>query len=191
MPNYVTHSLINTVAIGGMLGFEIAKGAPLEQAAPALIGAAFATFIVNPDVDMPMSLFEEWSFWKRRPLYLAWRLFWTPYAWLIDHVPAHFGLKDGHRSPLSHFPIVGTAGRALYLGLPALPILLYLHALPPLQAVAFFLYGWAIADATHYLADSVWSGVHHGYAARHHAHSHPHYVGGRRYEVKKSSRASR
>jgi len=62
---------------------------------PAAIGCAVGV-VLTPDLDLP-----------RGPR--LWRLYWTPYERVM-----------GHRSRLSHFPILGTALRIVY----ALPLLL-------------------------------------------------------------------
>lgn len=78
-----------------------------------------------------------------------WSLFWLPYAKLIPH-----------RSFWSHFPVVGTVVRAVYL-LGALALLAWVLKLPwlavfvPWWEVAWALAGLAVSDAAHWVMDSV------------------------------------
>jgi uncharacterized metal-binding protein len=79
-------------------------------------------------------------------------LIWTPYAYLVKH-----------RSPLSHWPVVGTIGRLLYLASLAGALLAILRpallsaALSWLQAPPLWLFfaaaGLAAADSLHWLMD--------------------------------------
>jgi uncharacterized metal-binding protein len=83
-----------------------------------------------------------------------WRLLWLPYALLIPR----------HRHPLSHWPILGTTLRLVYL--LAVPVLLWwvaghiipLPALPHLTLTP--LIGWSVAglalvDALHWGMDKL------------------------------------
>jgi uncharacterized metal-binding protein len=83
-------------------------------------------------------------------LYALWRLIWLPY-----------GKAIGHRAFISHFPLVGTAFRLLYLAawytlIRWLIIRFTPWALPALSAPAWLPWavaGLAVSDALHWLAD--------------------------------------
>ena len=83
-----------------------------------------------------------------------WFAVWWPYARLIPR----------HRHPLSHFPLVGTAGRVIYLS--AILVLLWFAAgfMAPMPALSWpapdsalwwGLAGLAVVDALHALMDAI------------------------------------
>lgn len=103
----VTHRTINT-----MVSFPIA-GALLVQAhwhpLQAIIflgGYTFATFLMNPDLDLDSLGYQSWG---------VLRFIWWPYQKAL-----------AHRCFLSHFPVVGTVCRIIYLMWVPILILLIL-----------------------------------------------------------------
>lgn len=130
-----------------------------QDAATAVSAAVGCTFVVfvGCDLDQIGITKNEGQMLKRFGcLSLPVLMIFMPYAYFIPH-----------RSPLSHFPIVGTLGRDLYIGAwAALAVYLldsqlgwqtavYLQALfVPEYALAFFA-GQALADSAHYAADIV------------------------------------
>jgi uncharacterized metal-binding protein len=121
-----------------------------------LVGYIFSGWMLSPDLDGPTIHLRRWN-----AIGLGWM--WKPYA---DALP--------HRSPWSHWPIIGTLGRFIYLGfwlalLMAMVegICWYFGGPSPwmfvssiqwdavyLRVVWLFV-GAEIAAATHYLADSL------------------------------------
>jgi hypothetical protein len=80
------------------------KGWPVEQVA---VGAAMG-WAITPDEDIDHATVEE-LWWDKIPLVgrvigTIFQMAWLPYARAIPH-----------RDPLSHWPILGTAGRAAYI----------------------------------------------------------------------------
>lgn len=112
MPSGKVHA-ISTVMAGGIaapllytLG-HVSTGETLAFAAGCLAG-----LIITPDLDIRQFIYAEQVVrhsggWLGRILAGLWYALWWPYAHLIPY----------HRHPLSHLPLVGTALRALYLGL--------------------------------------------------------------------------
>lgn len=121
---------------------------PFSGAIAGAIGCATG-LIIEPDLDVDTITASEWRMIKRFWIFgMAWVMLWYPYAWAIPH-----------RSPFSHWPIVGTVGRVLYLlclikllgeilGL-SVPILAIIDQ--PLFQMWFF--GLAVADTAHFIMD--------------------------------------
>jgi uncharacterized metal-binding protein len=125
--------------------------------ATACAVGAFAGILLSPDLDVDNPILSNYFMSK----YLgclggaAWFAFWRPYAWFIPH-----------RSPFSHWPVLGTLGRLLYMVLLSAPIwfliTLFLfgsgESLPtPSPALQQGL-GWAVlglmlSDTAHYAMD--------------------------------------
>lgn len=118
---------------------------PLLGAALAGIGCAFVGPIVSPDLDQESLTSSEWSVIRKfGVLGWAYTLVWYPYALLIPH-----------RNVFSHFPIVGTLGRMLYISL--IFSLLRLVTGIPMQFFSWpIFYVWigvALSDWAHYAQD--------------------------------------
>ncbi len=120
------------------------------------VGGCMAGLVVNPDLDMRRFTHAEEVVQKSLGRFLAgvWYALWWPYARLVP----------GHRHPLSHFPLVGTIGRVIYLGLVFVLLRLLLGLLVPLPPLVLPLSsGWlwwtigglAAADALHTLLDVI------------------------------------
>ncbi len=95
MPMGVTHRRINTVATVGLTGAALYIGWTPLQAGCLLVGASFATFFMNPDLDLHSIGYTSWG-----PL----RFIWLPYQKIM-----------GHRCWMSHFPVISTFIRIVYL----------------------------------------------------------------------------
>ncbi len=79
----------------------------------ALSAGTLAGLFLTPDLDIDAGSMSEEEVRRISPLgENIWWVYWFPYRWLIPH-----------RSFLSHFPIIGTFGRLLYLSIPYLTIL--------------------------------------------------------------------
>lgn len=79
----------------------------------ALSTGTLAGLFLTPDLDIDAGSMSEEEVRKISPFgENIWWVYWFPYRRLIQH-----------RSPLSHFPIIGTLGRLIYLGIPYLTIL--------------------------------------------------------------------
>lgn len=152
------HQTLGFIAGGlGAIGAYAAKTYLFSDSVSWLHIAGFASglavgILVTPDLDMEGATLEE-TRWKAIPVigivfYVAFRLAWTPYALMVKH-----------RSPWSHFPIVGTLGRAVYvvLLLWLAQIVLDVRIIHLLNDYPSFtvtlLAGWALQDAIHWMAD--------------------------------------
>ena len=121
---------------------------PLSAAIVGGIGCATG-LIIDPDLDVDGITMSEWQMIKRLWIVgMLWVVLWYPYAWLIPH-----------RSPFSHWPILGTFGRVLYLlgwlkllgailGI-SVPVLVIVQQ--PLFMIWFG--GLAVADTAHFIMD--------------------------------------
>jgi uncharacterized metal-binding protein len=112
--------------------------------------------VVTPDLDVRDRDTHAETVMRRtgRCLGAIWDLFWLPYAWLIPR----------HRHPLSHWPILGTALRLVYL--LAVPALLWwgMGQLLPLPTLPWLVLtpltwwaigGLALVDALHWGMDRI------------------------------------
>lgn len=94
------------IITGLTLGIPIGAGAILG----CLLGIP-----LTPDLDQISISKSEWRLVKKfGPFGFLWMAFWAPYSLLIPH-----------RSFWSHFPIVGTVIRLLYITI--LPVAFYIH----------------------------------------------------------------
>lgn len=137
-----------TLALTAVIGATAVVGiAPQALALPAAAGA-LAGLWCHPDRDLPAAKIDR----QFGILGLPGALIWTPYAYIVKH-----------RSRLSHWPIVGTIGRIVYLAALAgvfaalirprllLEAFSWLHAPHPwlISGVA----GLAASDAIHWVMD--------------------------------------
>lgn len=96
------HRRFNNIFTVGATGGALVFGG-LEAALPVFVGCVAGTAI-TPDYDLNANLPS--SLLTKLPIISTiWKGMWRPYQELL-----------GHRSFFSHFPIVGTTGRILYLG---------------------------------------------------------------------------
>jgi len=132
---------IGLAVVGGfLLG---ARGTePLEFVVFAL--GALAGIILSPDLDVDHRTESERLFyrvgWLPGILFYG---YWLPYALLIPH-----------RHPVSHWPIVGTIGRLLYL-LPLWGAAWTFTGFPPWVYTWAFVGGLMGSDTLHWLRDNL------------------------------------
>ena len=73
-----------------------------------LAGGAMLGLILTPDLDVNAGSISEDEVREISPFgENLWWIYWFPYRWILPH-----------RSPLSHWPIIGTIGRLLYVSIP-------------------------------------------------------------------------
>jgi uncharacterized metal-binding protein len=153
---------IATVLAGGVLsgGLLILARLPLPDTL-AFAGGCLSGLLINPDLDMTNFTHAEGvmraTFGKLGgSLARLWYGLWWPYSHLI--IPKH-------RHPLSHFPVLGTALRLIYLAaffLLAGYILSWVFKIPALPTIPprlITIFGWSVGglvvvDTLHYLMDS-------------------------------------
>ena len=142
MPNGRCHSAATISAASVFLTYS------MTGAAWAIFCAcgAFTALVVEPDLDQdaqaaPLSTMRQTG---GDGLAKLWQWYWSPYAALIPH-----------RSWISHAPVVGTLGRAVYLApIYALPLYLWTHYFG-FTVVPFiaWLIGLAWCDVLHFVMD--------------------------------------
>ena len=129
--------IIPAFAVGLVVTFD-----PL-LAASCAAGVA-ATLAVQPDLDLMAT--HEGGERRQSRLPLAWRWAWYGYADQLTH-----------RHILSHFPIVGTVGRLVYIAvivtLMQLAVFRQVRFTPPLDVAAAWAAGMAASDTIHWLLD--------------------------------------
>ena len=141
MPSGIVHSRTNAVIALGVLVFY----RPIETGMLIASGCVLGIF-VTPDLDLG----ETYSFslirkYLGRFPYLLWRAYWRIFCVLIPH--RHF---------LSHFPIVSTVFRSLYLFSPLLAVILAFF--PDFSTVNWFFWvfvGMVIVDVVHWAMDHI------------------------------------
>lgn len=149
-----THGTV-TLALTIPTGFAIYSIGGAEAGLAAATGCLVGLFI-DPDLDISNRTRSEARVLRMFPaLGWLWMVLWWPYAKAIPH-----------RHPLSHWPIIGTAGRLLYLSVILFLALMglevafgigaqILEALltVPYEIWASFAFGLAVSDVGHWLFD--------------------------------------
>jgi uncharacterized metal-binding protein len=115
-----THALatksLAVLLFAGQMGSGLLHGYSMQEtvfSALALLVGTLGGLFLTPDLDIDAGSMSEEEVRKISPFgENIWWIYWFPYRWLIPH-----------RSPLSHWPIIGTLGRLLYLSIPYLTIL--------------------------------------------------------------------
>lgn len=143
-----------TVADGkahaGIAGLNVAISVPLalylrpeygDPVAAGVVVGAMAGYVMTPDLDLPTKTHEERRMIRRFGfLGRLWLAYWSPYSWILSH------------RGLSHWPVIGTATRAVYafwwLGWFG-----YLELIDPAFLWAAF-WAWCAQDLYHLAADS-------------------------------------
>lgn len=142
-----TTALVFPVAVSSLF---LLPHDPLSGAITGAVGC-LTGLIIDPDLDIENITRSEWQMIKKLWIVgMLWVALWYPYARAIPH-----------RSPLSHWPLLGTAGRVLYLLLLAklagailgVPVGILAIVQQPLFQVWF--YGLAVADTVHFIMDVV------------------------------------
>jgi uncharacterized metal-binding protein len=150
MPMGRTHRAINTALCVPLTAGSIVLShwSPL-QALSCAAGYCFATFFMNPDLDLDSVGYQSWG-----PL----RIIWWPYQKIL-----------AHRSYFSHFPVISTILRLIYL--MWFPVLMLVLLGGSIQLVVretifdwwpifgayllMFIMGMVISDAIHAILDVV------------------------------------
>lgn len=103
--------------------------------------------ILTPDLDQEGINCTEWQIVKKSAgLGFLWLMFWYPYAMIIPH--RHF---------LSHFPVISTLIRLIYVLFIPFVLSVYFgytnvwYTLLP--HIGYFFMGLCVSDTLHYLAD--------------------------------------
>lgn len=180
MPMGRTHRAVNTYMCLPITGGAIyAAHWSLPMAASFAVGYCFATFFMNPDLDLDSVGYQSWG-----PL----RIIWWPYQKAL-----------AHRSYFSHFPVISTLLRIVYL--MWFPVLLLLLLGGSVQAVAretifdwrpvvgpyllIFILGMIISDSIHTILDTVSTDIKRRFSRhpqRHQSfweHNHDRFIGNR------------
>jgi len=117
------------------------------------LGASLGSILgiaLTPDLDQEMTTFFEWKLIRKTgPLGFLWMAFWAPYSLLIPH-----------RSFWSHFPIVGTVIRLLYITTPIIAFCIWKEYIPDLpqyivDVIIGTCIGIAASDALHHFMDMI------------------------------------
>lgn len=147
MPSGITHRTINTIASIPASGAVLYWQQSIPNALCFAAGYTFATFLMNPDLDLDSDGYNSWGIL---------RFYWWPYKEAL-----------GHRSILSHFPILSTILRIIYLlWLPVLLLLVLGSAVRAaareaildwvpeyLPLILFTILGMMCSDALHAVLD--------------------------------------
>lgn len=119
------HSAITLLTAVAGSAYLVYTGHPASQVLP-FAGGCLTGIIITPDLDVAEGSIS--FYWVQRIagrfISRLWGLFWTPYSAIIPH-----------RSPLSHFPVLGTLIRLAYMVLIYHLIWMLLHHfvnVPPL-----------------------------------------------------------
>ena len=157
-----THFLANVVGGAGMslLAYTYL---PREMVLPVVVGSVIGAF-VTPDADLEGRTHSEALLRKIPVVGIVFQVSWYPYA-----------LLHRHRG-VSHWPVVGTMGRAVYSALAILCLLLFWCGLlwyignDPTRIVevvvtllwqlanVYVLAAWIAQDLIHLLLDAIWKG---------------------------------
>lgn len=142
MPDGRRHTIANatiaTVAFGSLFVYS-------PHAAFWCATGALSSIMLTPDQDLPGNITY---YYMRKycgvPAEFVWKCIWLVYSHAFKH-----------RSFWSHFPIVSTAIRLLYLSAFVLPVWLYLQLPLPHFSVAlgWWLIGLGLGDFTHFWLD--------------------------------------
>ena len=162
MPDGLTHLKLHNkfqfTAYAGVLAIGVARG-DWVQAVAVLPGYYLGKYI-DPDMDLPNTntvakqLLSETAFF-------FWLVPWFRiYGLIIQHL---FG---GHHSIASHFPVLSTGGRFVWLMLPAIVIMLgflpvstaWILQQPWIFSIVTGLFwGLCISDSVHIAADAIYA----------------------------------
>lgn len=155
------HHAIATAVVGGALsaGLYMLAHCPLPETVLFACGC-LTGLVINPDLDIRRSthavrVVRNSTGQLGQIFGWLWYLLWWPYAYLIPR----------HRHPLSHLPVIGTAGRLLYLGVflaAAYALLDWFFVLPALtefpapalNLLAWWAGGLGVIDTLHVLLDT-------------------------------------
>ena len=138
MPSYRTHVRLNLFFALPLFCYEILTKECLADAACFSLGFTYSTFFLHPDLDLARQI-------KLFSLKGLLTLPFRPYSWLFHH------------RGISHWPLIGTMTRVLWLG-AILGIVLHLidTKMPVLHlnpALLWMLAGLSAADLMHFALD--------------------------------------
>ena len=146
VPSGVVHAQYSLIL--AVPAFGLAYGASNDQVASG-VACALGCLLgipLTPDLDQESISSSEYAIVKwTLGLGFLWMMFWYPYARLCKH-----------RSPLSHWPLLGTIGRLLYLTI-SLSGATYLGWQPPQvpqSLVLWTILGLIISDTAHWVLDT-------------------------------------
>lgn len=137
-----------------MLAFGL--GGNLDAAFACATGSLLGV-LLSPDLDVDNPIHSNYIIGKYFGCIggAVWFAFWRPYAWFIPH-----------RSPLSHWPVLGTMLRVLYMIALSTPLWFLLtlflfgagQSLPAVspalkESMSWALLGLMISDTMHYVMD--------------------------------------
>jgi uncharacterized metal-binding protein len=148
MPSGRVHAL-GSVVLSVPVSFFTLGATSHSALALAAGGGCLAGIFLTPDLDQESISSSEYSLIKyTMGLGFLWAMFWYPYARLCKH-----------RSPISHWPILGTMGRLLYLCIPIVAYHYFSGWQMPQHWIRFLYFsiaGLALSDTLHWLFDSHW-----------------------------------
>jgi len=161
MPSGIIHAAITTVAAGGLYWGLSQAGYP-DHTTMAAAAGCMAGILLTPDLDVDNPTRSHYVVYRKfgAAPFLVWLAIWYPY-----------GKAIGHRSWLSHGPIISTIIRLLYLSI----FVLLLAQIPPLvgykmpwdqwltyqtKTLAMVaILGLMVSDTLHWAADNVSTGI--------------------------------
>ena len=140
-----THKLVTEIATIPVIVLGLMY-TDIETAFLAGLGCMVGV-IITPDLDQEGINMVEWQIVKKtKGLGFLWLMFWYPYAIAVPH-----------RAFISHFPLVGTFVRLLYIAIiPVGALVFYDKAALILDALPYifkFAVGLAISDFLHWIFD--------------------------------------
>lgn len=147
MPGGRVHAAITIATASGVIApYAIVNldGNPYWYIAGCVVG-----LLVTPDLDIDKGNISD-SFLRKvfPPIQWVWRTIWFPYAKLLPH-----------RSPLSHFPILGTLLRIGYIFLIVNVLHFIFHLMTGNIVSIVWIWNWSFVfglchvDTCHFLAD--------------------------------------
>lgn len=147
MPGGRVHAAITAATVSGLIApYAIVNldGNPYWYIAGCVVG-----LLVTPDLDIDKGNISD-SFLRKvfPPIQWVWRTVWFPYAKLLPH-----------RSPLSHFPILGTLLRIGYIFLIVNVLHFIFHLMTGNTVSIVWIWNWSFVfglchvDTCHFLAD--------------------------------------
>lgn len=157
MPDGKTHTFA-TLLVAGAAGYGSYHYHYLAMPqALALAGGVLAGLILSPDLDVDgFTMSNYYASGLGRLPAMTWWLLWRPYAWVVPH-----------RSPLSHWPLLGTVLRLGYLWGVIYLVALGLHQVAPVAIPQIHFIPWwglyafsglTLADFGHWVLDNTIKG---------------------------------
>lgn len=161
MASGITHARVastGAVLLTASAAALYAAGYPAHIAAGVAVGAV-AGLLVSPDIDHHVRTHEEQRIYRMfGPVVGALhQVYWLPYEKVFDHHGQRHALTLGAKRGVSHWLVIGTLTRFVYLLAPLLLALWVAGVpLPPWAwpfGVAMFA-AWAVQDALHLVWDA-------------------------------------